>query len=153
MAIYPQARTANRCPFWQRFRIASAISPCAGPSRGMIRSKTGGRRGGREWRCRRWARLRAAIPAPHLPPPPPPALDAGASEALDAVAPSAGAPLRLAPADHARLGRPLADPGKPIAAYRDRRDRVVALARAEPAALAAPTGPDSEDDDLPAAIP
>jgi hypothetical protein len=80
-------------------------------------------------------------------------LFAGLFRDLEALAPYDGDPAPIIADACIRPGVPLYDPARHIADHRERRARLVALARAHLAALDDPDGPDSGDDDLPAANP
>jgi hypothetical protein len=83
-------------------------------------------------------------------------LFAGLFRDLEALDPYDGDPAPIIADACIRLGVPLYDPAKHIADHRERRARLVALARAHLAALDAsddgPDGPDDANDDRPAAI-
>ena len=80
-------------------------------------------------------------------------LFAGLFKDLEALAPYDGDPVDIVADACVRLGIPPTDPAKTIADHRERRARLVALARAHLAALDDPDSLDDGDDDLPADIP
>jgi hypothetical protein len=83
-------------------------------------------------------------------------LFAGLFKDLDALDLYDGDPAPIIADACIRLGTPVYDPARHSADHRDRRARLVALARAHLAALDGPDGPDEGDDrqdDLPAANP
>jgi hypothetical protein len=94
-----------------------------------------------------------AVPTLRLPVAERERLFAGLFKDLEALDPYDGDPVDIIADACVRLGMPLGDPAKHIADHRERRARVVALARAHLAALDDGDGQDDGDHDLPAAIP
>jgi hypothetical protein len=94
-----------------------------------------------------------AVPTLRLPPTERERLLAGLFKDLDVLAPYDGDPAEIIADACVRLGMPLGDPAKQIADHRERRARLVALARAHLAALDDPDERDDGQDDPSAAIP